>query len=84
MKILVVLFSILIVSCNAHSDDILNNYHPEDQIMIDQNGKIKIIEDSQLEDKHIESQHKGRMCLTLTIDENDKMIYDVKKCEKDS
>lgn len=83
MKILVVVLSIFIGSCDAYSKNVLNDYHPEDQIMVNQDGKIKIIENSQLEDKHTESQHKGRMCLTLRIDENDKMIYDVKKCEKD-
>jgi hypothetical protein len=80
------MLSVTLLSCNAHSTEPLLGYHEEDEIMIDDKGRIKIIEDESLnfKDDHQEEKPKGRVCLTLRLDENNQFVYDVRKCAKDS
>lgn len=83
MRLLACLLSMTLFSCNAYSKDPLNNYDPEDQVMIDDKGKIRVIEDESLKGENKEKS-AGRVCLTLRLDEKDEFVFDVKKCAKDS
>lgn len=65
---------------NLMPNDPLMNYDPEDYIMVDENGKVIIIEDDELKEKHTD---KGsRVCMEITLD-GGYSRYDIKKCETD-
>lgn len=89
MKILVLLLfcSMLVYPSSASSQDFVDDYDPPgDHVIVDEGGKIRIIEDSSLyyNDRQEETHPKGRVCLSIRLDEQNNMIYDVRKCEKGS